>query len=128
MGCSLPGSSVHGISQARILEWVAISFSRGSSQPRNQIRVSCIGRRILYHYATWEAPLHVFRILIICCICVLKIIISVSFSLPLFSLVIQKALTFIQSTLSFFSHDFCVFFFVFLINPSLPWNNKITLL
>ena len=36
MGCSLPGSSVHGISQARILEWVAISFSRGSSQTRDQ--------------------------------------------------------------------------------------------
>ena len=34
--CSPPGSSVHGISQARILEWVAISFSRGSSQPRDQ--------------------------------------------------------------------------------------------
>ena len=40
--CSLPGSSVHGISQARILEWVAISFSRGSSCPRDQIQVSCI--------------------------------------------------------------------------------------
>ena len=36
MDCSLPGSSVHGILQARILEWVAISYSRGSSQPRNQ--------------------------------------------------------------------------------------------
>ena len=35
MGCSLPGSTVHGISQARILEWVAISFSRGSSPPRD---------------------------------------------------------------------------------------------
>ena len=35
----LPGSSVHEISQARILEWVAISFSRGSSQPRNRIWV-----------------------------------------------------------------------------------------
>ena len=34
MECSLPGSSVHGIFQARVLEWVAISFSRGSSQPR----------------------------------------------------------------------------------------------
>ena len=41
MDCSPPGSSVHGISQARILEWVAISFSRGSSQPRDQTRVSC---------------------------------------------------------------------------------------
>ena len=46
---SRPGSSVHGISQARILEWVAISFSRGSSQLRDQTPVSCIGRQILYH-------------------------------------------------------------------------------
>ena len=38
--CSLPGSSVHGILQARILEWVAVSSSRGSSQPRDQALVS----------------------------------------------------------------------------------------
>ena len=43
--CSLPDSSAHGILQARILEWVAISFSRGSSQPRDQTRVSHIGGR-----------------------------------------------------------------------------------
>ena len=43
--CSLPGSSLHGILQARILEWVAISFSRGSSQPRNQTWVSRIAGR-----------------------------------------------------------------------------------
>ena len=42
MDCSLPGSSVYGIPQAKILEWVAISSSRGSSQPRDQIHVSCI--------------------------------------------------------------------------------------
>ena len=42
MDCSLPGSSVHGICQARVLEWIAISFSRGSSQPRDQTRVSRI--------------------------------------------------------------------------------------
>ena len=42
MDCSLPGSSVHGIFQARILEWVAISFSWGSSQPRDRTQVSCI--------------------------------------------------------------------------------------
>ena len=53
MNCSLPGSSVHGIFQARILEWIA--HSRGSSWPRDQTRVSCIGRWILYHWATWEA-------------------------------------------------------------------------
>ena len=47
--CSLPGSSIHGILQARVLEWVAISFSRGSSQPRDQTRISCVGRQILYH-------------------------------------------------------------------------------
>ena len=46
MDCSPPGSSVHGILQARVLEGVAISFSRGSSQPRDRTRVSCIpGRR-----------------------------------------------------------------------------------
>ena len=42
MDCSLPCSSVPGIFQARVLEWVAISFSRGSSQPRDQTQVSCI--------------------------------------------------------------------------------------
>ena len=42
MNCSLSGSSVHGIFQARILEWVAIFFSRGSSRPRDQTWVSCI--------------------------------------------------------------------------------------
>ena len=46
MNCSLPGFSVHGIFQARVLEWVAISFSRGSSWPRDQTQVSCtVGRR-----------------------------------------------------------------------------------
>ena len=55
MDCGPPGSSVHGILQARILEWVPISFSRGSSQPRDQTRVSCVSRRILHHCITWEA-------------------------------------------------------------------------
>ena len=56
MDYSQPGSSVHGIFQARILEWVAISYSRGSSQPRDQSHissVSCIDRQILYH---WKNP------------------------------------------------------------------------
>ena len=44
-----------GISQARILEWVAISSSRISSQTRYWTCVSCVGRRILYHWVTWEA-------------------------------------------------------------------------
>ena len=58
MHSSTPDSSVHEISQERILEWVAISFSRGSSQPRDQTCIFCIGRWILYHWATREA--HIF--------------------------------------------------------------------
>ena len=64
---SPPGSSVHGIFQVRILDWVDISCSTGSSRPRDQIHISCIfcvDRLILYHWATWEA-------LCVCvCVCV----------------------------------------------------------
>ena len=49
--CSLPDSSVHGISQAKILEWVAISFSRGFSWPRGWTHISCISRLVFYHWA-----------------------------------------------------------------------------
>src|SRR5574341_916161 len=59
MDCNLPGSSVHGISQARIIEWVAISFSRGSFPLRDQTCISSIfyiGRQVLYHCFTWETP------------------------------------------------------------------------
>ena len=51
---SLPGSSVHGISQVRILEWVAMPSSRGSSWPRYLTQVFGIGRFIFYHWATRE--------------------------------------------------------------------------
>ena len=54
MHCSPPGSSVHGITQARILEWVAFSFPGVSSWPRDQIHVSYIGMWILYHWVTRE--------------------------------------------------------------------------
>ena len=56
--CSPPGSSVRASLQARRLEQVVISFSRGSSRPRDRTIVSCIacvGRGLLYHCATWEA-------------------------------------------------------------------------
>ena len=50
MGCSLPGSSVHGLFQARVLlEWLAISFSGESSRPRDQTQVSRIAGRCFYH-------------------------------------------------------------------------------
>ena len=63
MDCSPPGSSVHRISQARILEWLAISFSRGSSQPKDQTRVPCIVMSVMEkakapHSSTlaWKIP------------------------------------------------------------------------
>ena len=55
MDCSIPGSSIHGILQARILELVAIPFSRGSSWPRDQTQVSCIEGRFFIIWATREA-------------------------------------------------------------------------
>ena len=58
MDCCPPGSSDHGLFQARIFEWFAISYSRGSSQPRNQTHISyisCIVGRVVYHWAIWEA-------------------------------------------------------------------------
>ena len=57
MNCSPPGFSVHGIIQARILEWVVISFSRGSSQPRDRTHVSCIAGRFfttLSYQSGWK--------------------------------------------------------------------------
>ena len=56
MNYSLPGSSVHGIVHVRILEWVAIPFSRASSQPRDRIQVSCIAGRFFTIWDTREAP------------------------------------------------------------------------
>ena len=55
MDCILPGSSVHGILQARVLEWVAISFFRGPSQPKNQTQVPCTADRFFTDGAMREA-------------------------------------------------------------------------
>ena len=55
--CSPPSSSVHGIFQARILEWVTSSYSRGSFWSKDQTHifcVSCVGRQIIYHCTAWE--------------------------------------------------------------------------
>ena len=66
MDYSLPGSSVHASFQARILDWATISFSRGSSQPRDQTYVSCVSRWILYHCTAWEARLTTTESLNVC--------------------------------------------------------------
>ena len=55
MDYSLPDSSVHGISQARTLEWVAIPFSRGSSWPRNRAQISCMAGRFFNVWSIKEA-------------------------------------------------------------------------
>ena len=58
MDCILPGFLAHGIFQATVLEWLAVSSSRRSSQPRDWGHISCIswnGRQIHYHWETWEA-------------------------------------------------------------------------
>ena len=63
MDCSPPGSSTHSISQTRILEQVAISFSRGSSQFWDWICTSCLSRQILYDWAPREAQYVVYYLL-----------------------------------------------------------------
>ena len=64
INCSPPGSSVHRILQAIILEWIAIPFSRGSSWPRDQTRVSCIEGRFFTDWATREAPLKFLKFIL----------------------------------------------------------------
>ena len=56
MDCSLPGSLIRGIFQARVLEWVAISLSRGSSQPRDRTQVSSIVGRCFYRLSFQGSP------------------------------------------------------------------------
>ena len=64
---SPPGSSVHGILQARILEWVVVPSSRGSSQPRSCTCISCIASWFFTQWATWEA--HTYNQIIPCSDC-----------------------------------------------------------
>ena len=80
MDCSLPGSSVHGVLQARILEWVVISLSKGSSQPSNRTQVSCIPGRFFTYWTTYDrrppryytVRLKMFPVFL--CVCLLCII------------------------------------------------------
>ena len=58
-----PRFCVHGIPQARILEWIVISSSRGSSQSRNQTLISCTGRQVLYHWANREAHAFIYHVI-----------------------------------------------------------------
>ena len=99
-------SSVHGILQARIQEWVAVSSSRGSSQPRGQTYISCLSKWFLYYWATWEAH----------CLLYLDI------SLPAFYLFSNLSYQFTLSPLFFFiSCPFWInYFYFFTPHPLLP--------
>ena len=63
MNCNPPGSSVHGILQTRILEWVAVSYSRGSSQPRDQIQISGTAGIFFTTWATRQAKVITSKVL-----------------------------------------------------------------
>jgi len=127
MDCRPSGFSVHRIFQARILEWGAISSSRGSSQPRDWTYISyisCIGLRILYHWATWEAHflnrfivffllgLRVFQYILVTFyqICDFKIFSPISdLAFHSVSSILQKSKVLISmvSNLSFFYYRLC---------------------
>ena len=96
--CSPSSSSVHGILQARILEWVAISFSRGPSWPRDQTQVSRITGR---HFNLWE------NTLLLCFFIILNLI---KFYLQFFFLSrIHKII------LNFRSHRICIFYYIYIL-------------
>ena len=108
MDCSLPGSSVHGIFQARILEWVAISYSRGSSWSRDQTcvsYVSCIGRWVLYPWGTWEAPISYMKYV--------EMISGIGIQFNLFFKRFFDVYHFLKSLLNFLPYCFCFMFWFF---------------
>ena len=83
MYCRQPGFSVHGILQARILEWVTMAFSRGSSQSRDWTLASCIGRQVLYNLCHLGSPkvcIYTNNVKTYVCLIVLSIYLSTSIS------------------------------------------------
>ena len=84
MDCSPPACSVHGIFQARILEWIAISFSRGSSQPRNRTQVSCIAGRFFTNWAMREISSSYLSLIFSLSLVYLFMIISILFCSKVF--------------------------------------------
>ena len=93
MDCSLPGFSVHGILQARILEWVAMPFSRGSSQLRDLTQVSCTAGRVFNIWATMEVPVN----------CIVNVFFLPEWSCPRHYLKIVVSHLFFAFVLIFFS-------------------------
>ena len=133
MDYSLPGSSVHKILQARMLEWVASPFSRGSSQPKDQTQVFCIAVRFFTIWVTREAPpffvncsINVNHSLLLDCL------FSSSTSWMIFSLFFQFLRQKLKSPYIIYFHNsinFCFIYFLgaytFKIAMYLLWNYHI---
>ena len=126
--CSLPGFSVHGILQARILEWIAIPFSRGSSWPRDRSLVSCIAGRFFTVWATgkslsiliknqlavnvWAYFCTLSSVLFIC----ISVLLPVPCCFDYCSFVVNYQLRSTLSNFGLFSRWFSLFW--------APWNSK----
>ena len=134
MDCSPPGSSDHRISQTRILEWVAISLSRDSSWPSDWTHISCIGRKILHHWTTWEALFWPYVVLFPGAILILWMLTFISFIVPscnIFSHILKNNIEiflscFLLHSISFSnpltSFPLCWFgSLAFMIQPFLTW-------
>ena len=91
MDCSPPHSSIHRILQARILEWVAIPFSRESSQTRDQTWVFCIGRWILWHLSHQGSPVTGFKQQV--CVCMLSCFSRAQLFATLWTIALQAPLS-----------------------------------
>ena len=124
MDCNLPGFSVHGIFQARVLEWVAISFSRGSSHPRDRTQVSCIVGRCFTLLATrgW-GPIKCFWLWIVLLLFSLYALIRFNFvHILIFNL------SFLFSPTYLFSVSVTLFLFCLLIwflDSTCKWNHPV---
>ena len=115
MDCSLPGSSVHWILQARTLEWVAIPFSRDLPDPGlkpTSLNVSCIGNQILYHY----------------CLLIIKRQTSISFNIVLKFSAVDYLCSCQEPTPTIYTHLIIAGFYTAGFQKSSnPWNDKINL-
>ena len=127
MDCSLPVSSDHGFSQARILEWVAISFSKGSSQPRDWIHTSWFAGK----FSTTEPPekpIHVYSdgidryYLYVCCITLLCMFISLLHYLSEYILILKCRCSYWYLSFEFHIKVFCLAFPHFLSCKYLLWQ------
>ena len=120
MDYSPPASSVPGILQARILEWVAIPFSRESSQTRDQTWVFCIGRWILWHLSHQGSPVTGFKQQV--CVCMLSCFSRAQLFATLWTIALQAPLSMGFSRQEYWSELPCLKFLPTLLPPIFSFN------